>query len=64
MLVHGRFPDLKGMVTKAHDMGLRAGWYFGNFQCRAGALSHLRNMSVRADFAKLAVSGSLPCRGM
>lgn len=24
-----RFPDLKGMVAKAHDLGLRAGWYFG-----------------------------------
>ena len=29
-----RFPDLKGMVSKAHGMGLRAGWYFGNYQCR------------------------------
>jgi hypothetical protein len=29
-----RFPDLKGMVAKAHTQGLRAGWYFGNYQCR------------------------------
>jgi len=30
---HHRFPDMKGMVSKAHSMGLRAGWYFGNYQC-------------------------------
>ena len=49
-----RFPDLKGMVAKAHGMGLRAGWYFGNFQCRSGALSAFRNKSAKVDFAKLA----------
>lgn len=31
-----RFPDVKGMVNRAHDFGLRMGWYFGNFQCSAG----------------------------
>eukprot|EP00729_Bicosta_minor_P009586 gene9586-3145_t len=31
-----RFPDMKGMVAKAHGMGLRAGWYFGNYQWRDG----------------------------
>eukprot|EP01043_Picozoa_sp_COSAG02_P034590 COSAG02_NODE_2428_length_8885_cov_11.257796_7_plen_272_part_00 len=31
-----RFPDLKAMVSKAHGLGLRAGWYMGNYQC-AGA---------------------------
>ena len=29
-----RFPDLKGMNAKAHQLGLRVGWYFGNYQCR------------------------------
>ena len=24
---------MKGMVAKAHGLGLRAGWYAGNFQC-------------------------------
>ena len=28
-----RFPDMKGMVSKAHKLGLRAGWYMGNYQC-------------------------------
>lgn len=31
-----RFPDMKGMVDRSHRMGLRSGWYFGNYQCRAG----------------------------
>ena len=28
-----RFPDVKGMVAKGHGLGLRPGWYMGNFQC-------------------------------
>jgi hypothetical protein len=31
-----RFPNVKGMVEKAHGMGLRAGWYMGNYQCSGG----------------------------
>ena len=29
-----RFPDLRAMTSYAHARGLRAGWYFGNYQCR------------------------------
>jgi hypothetical protein len=28
-----RFPDVKGMVAKGHALGLRPGWYMGNYQC-------------------------------
>eukprot|EP00039_Didymoeca_costata_P003318 m.66805 g.66805 ORF g.66805 m.66805 type:complete len:651 (+) comp11839_c0_seq3:243-2195(+) len=35
-----RFPDLGGMVSYAHAKGLRAGWYFGNYQCAAGMANH------------------------
>ena len=47
-----RFPNIKGMVARAHGMGLRAGWYMGNYQC-AGAndasdLPKLAAGSVRA----------------
>jgi hypothetical protein len=31
-----RFPNMRGMVQKAHALGLRAGWYMGNYQCAAG----------------------------
>ena len=31
-----RFPDMGGMVAKAHGLGLRAGWYMGNYQCADG----------------------------
>ena len=31
-----RFPNMRGMVQKAHSLGLRAGWYMGNYQCSAG----------------------------
>ena len=29
-----RFPDVKGMVAKGHALGLRPGWYMGNYQVR------------------------------
>ena len=32
-----RFPDLRGMTEKMHGMGLRAGWYMGNYQCGMGS---------------------------
>jgi hypothetical protein len=35
-----RFPDLKGMNDKFHRMGLRAGWYMGNYQCRDAMQNH------------------------
>jgi hypothetical protein len=35
-----RFPDLKGMNDKFHGMGLRAGWYMGNYQCRDAMGNH------------------------
>ena len=28
------FPDPAGMVSKAHSLGLKAGWYMNNCQCR------------------------------
>ena len=28
-----RFPDVKAMVSKGHGLGLRPGWYHGNYQC-------------------------------
>ena len=31
-----RFPDLRKMTEKMHGMGLRAGWYMGNYQCGMG----------------------------
>jgi hypothetical protein len=36
MVDEHRFPDMKGMVAKAHGLGLRAGWYMGNYQCADG----------------------------
>eukprot|EP00854_Cymbomonas_tetramitiformis_P014975 gene14975-17701_t len=36
-----RFPDMKGMVAHAHAMGLRAGWYMGNYQCRGAMGNHV-----------------------
>lgn len=47
-----RFPDMKGMVDKAHRMGLRAGWYMGNYQCRDAMGNH------KWDLPKL-VAGSV-----
>lgn len=50
-----RFPDMKGMVRRAHGLGLRAGWYMGNYQCMNGMggghkwnLTRLAEGSVRA----------------
>ena len=43
-----RFPDMKGMVTKAHAMGLRAGWYMGNYQC-SGANSQCNHGGKRGN---------------
>jgi len=40
-----RFPDMKGMVDKAHSQGLRAGWYFGNYQCANANGHHSWNMT-------------------
>ena len=37
-----RFPDMKAMTTKAHSLGLRAGWYMGNYQC-SGANNQCNN---------------------
>jgi hypothetical protein len=52
-----RFPDMKSMVTRAHGLGLRAGWYMGNYQC-SGANSQCThggkrgNVSLGADCAE------------
>ena len=56
-----RFPDLKGMVARAHSMGLRAGWYFGNYQCRGAmntAANHLPpwNMTLLAEGSARAIA--------
>jgi hypothetical protein len=51
-----RFPDMKGMVKKAHGMGLRAGWYMGNYQC-SGANSRSKDQAPW-DMDKL-VAGSV-----
>lgn len=47
-----RFPDVKGMNDKMHRMGLRAGWYAGNYQCR-GAMSKSPVSSGNWDMHKL-----------
>ena len=44
-----RFPDMKSMVDKAHRMGLRAGWYFGNYQCRDAVGGKKWNMTKLAE---------------
>ena len=31
-----RFPDMAAMVAKGHALGLRPGWYMGNYQCAGG----------------------------
>ena len=46
-----RFPDMKGMVSKAHGLGLRAGWYAGNYQC-SGANSRSKDQAPW-DMARL-----------
>lgn len=43
-----RFPDMRAMVAKAHAAGLRAGWYFGNYQC-AGANSNCNHGGRRGE---------------
>lgn len=58
-----RFPDMHAMVAKAHALGLRAGWYFGNYQC-AGANAQCYHGGKRGvncsawDFPRL-VQGSV-----
>ena len=45
-----RFPDMKAMVSKAHGIGLRAGWYMGNYQC-SGANSQCTNGGKRGNMS-------------
>ena len=47
-----RFPDVKAMTNTMHEMGLRAGWYAGNYQCR-NAMGKSKVSSGQWDLAKL-----------
>jgi hypothetical protein len=44
-----RFPDVKAMVAKGHGLGLRPGWYMGNYQC-SGANNQVSKLGLRQPF--------------
>lgn len=52
-----RFPNMAGMVAHAHDLGLRAGWYMGNYQCGAGTPSGDVDLYIRGSVDAIAQYG-------